>query len=461
MTARTLAALVLLAVAPAATARADYRDYVDSGQYLADVTAAAAPASAWLLARTDTIARQAELCRAAGYPLQGATLTPAATDTGSGATIARAAARGRAAQRGVAVARGRAVPRGVMAASAATPYGAVTIRFDRSSALARAKVVVRAVAPASASAKGRVLTLPVARGTVEAMAAKVWSAGAVRFVRGARAVTFKDIRLEVSAGRGRLVGGVGARRMTVLRFTVPKDAQMRAGLASARAAPATLTTAAAKALGARVRAGRVGTLALRADLRRLAPQVSGQSTTTAPAPAGAAPSSSGAAPTPGEPGLTVVPASPGTCAATPAHPALVLDLDETALSNYIDTWGDPDGGDAGQAGPAMFGQSTAMAPILDLYGKARARGVAVFFITARPGIIELATRDNLERVGYGAYEGLSFKNDLAATKDAYKSAQRAAVEARGYRIILNVGDQQTDLDGGHAERAFKLPNPFY
>lgn len=87
--------------------------------------------------------------------------------------------------------------------------------------------------------------------------------------------------------------------------------------------------------------------------------------------------------------------------------------------------------------------------------------MAVFFITARPGIIELATRDNLKRVGYSAYEGLSFKNDLAAAKDAYKSVERAAVEARGYRIILNVGDQQTDLDGGHAERAFKLPNPFY
>jgi hypothetical protein len=27
--------------------------------------------------------------------------------------------------------------------------------------------------------------------------------------------------------------------------------------------------------------------------------------------------------------------------------------------------------------------------------------------------------------------------------------------------VVNMGDQESDLDGGHADRAFKLPNPFY
>ena len=31
----------------------------------------------------------------------------------------------------------------------------------------------------------------------------------------------------------------------------------------------------------------------------------------------------------------------------------------------------------------------------------------------------------------------------------------------GYRIIANVGDQESDLTGGGADRSFKLPNPFY
>ena len=43
----------------------------------------------------------------------------------------------------------------------------------------------------------------------------------------------------------------------------------------------------------------------------------------------------------------------------------------------------------------------------------------------------------------------------------YKSGERAKIEQRGYRIIANVGDQESDLQGGHADRAFKLPNPFY
>jgi hypothetical protein len=43
----------------------------------------------------------------------------------------------------------------------------------------------------------------------------------------------------------------------------------------------------------------------------------------------------------------------------------------------------------------------------------------------------------------------------------YKSSARAAIEQQGYRIIANVGDQYSDLAGGHADVAYKLANPFY
>jgi HAD superfamily, subfamily IIIB (Acid phosphatase) len=43
----------------------------------------------------------------------------------------------------------------------------------------------------------------------------------------------------------------------------------------------------------------------------------------------------------------------------------------------------------------------------------------------------------------------------------YKSGARRDIESQGYRIIANVGDQYSDLAGGHAQRAFKLANPFY
>jgi hypothetical protein len=43
----------------------------------------------------------------------------------------------------------------------------------------------------------------------------------------------------------------------------------------------------------------------------------------------------------------------------------------------------------------------------------------------------------------------------------FKAPERGKIEAQGYNIIANVGDQPSDLSGGHAERAFQLPNPFY
>lgn len=43
----------------------------------------------------------------------------------------------------------------------------------------------------------------------------------------------------------------------------------------------------------------------------------------------------------------------------------------------------------------------------------------------------------------------------------YKSGARAKLEKHGFKLIVNVGDQESDLAGGHADRAFKLPNPFY
>lgn len=43
----------------------------------------------------------------------------------------------------------------------------------------------------------------------------------------------------------------------------------------------------------------------------------------------------------------------------------------------------------------------------------------------------------------------------------YKTSKRIDIENRGYTIIASVGDQKSDLAGGHAEMTFKIPNPFY
>jgi HAD superfamily, subfamily IIIB (Acid phosphatase) len=142
------------------------------------------------------------------------------------------------------------------------------------------------------------------------------------------------------------------------------------------------------------------------------------------------------------------------------RPAIVLDIDETSLSNYAGL----DASDftaGGLAATVAGGQGTAIAATLALYRAARRARVAVFFITGRPAALAAVTRINLRRAGYRqGWQGLKQKPGGAGV-EAFKAGARAVLERRGYDILVNVGDQESDLDGGHADAAFKLPDPFY
>jgi predicted secreted acid phosphatase len=162
-------------------------------------------------------------------------------------------------------------------------------------------------------------------------------------------------------------------------------------------------------------------------------------------------------------------------AKTASKPAIVLDIDETSLSNWpamaADDFGYFPGGtcDVLPKGPCgavaweMSARAAAIAPTLALVKAAQAQGVAVFFVTGRHESERAATARNLAQVGYANWSGLSLKPDAmhVMTASAYKAPVRADIEAQGYTIIANIGDQPSDLAGGHAERAFLLPNPFY
>ena len=143
----------------------------------------------------------------------------------------------------------------------------------------------------------------------------------------------------------------------------------------------------------------------------------------------------------------------------PRRPAIVLDVDETSLSNYA---GLASSGFAatGTTIDVVSGTGTPIAPTLRLFTSARRRHVAVFFVTGRPGALRGITERNLRAAGYAGWAGLSLSPGGVSTV-AYKSRERARIERRGYTIVANVGDQDSDLAGGHAQRAFKLPNPFY
>ena len=158
---------------------------------------------------------------------------------------------------------------------------------------------------------------------------------------------------------------------------------------------------------------------------------------------------------------------------TAKKPAIVLDIDETSLSNWpayrLNGWGRVVGGGCDlEQGPCglrawqALAKSQALAPTRELARRAHELGVAVFFISGRPPNLREATERNLREQGYDPTgvillpEGAHFKSAVD-----FKAPERRKIAEQGYTIILSLGDQESDLRGGFAERTFKLPNPVY
>lgn len=144
--------------------------------------------------------------------------------------------------------------------------------------------------------------------------------------------------------------------------------------------------------------------------------------------------------------------------------AIVLDIDETSLSNYQDMLTLDFGGTLADITRAENkGKDPAIKPTLELYQFAKAHNVAVFFITGRTEDARAATIKNLQAAGYTNWNGLILKSPNYHKKSAsvYKTEARKALAAQGYDIVLNIGDQNSDLVGGYADKTLKLPNPYY
>jgi hypothetical protein len=157
------------------------------------------------------------------------------------------------------------------------------------------------------------------------------------------------------------------------------------------------------------------------------------------------------------------------------RPALVLDIDETSLTNWPNLLADnfgfvADGScDLLPKGPCGFNQwvlkgaAKAIEPARKLFYAAKAKGIAVIFITGRVDSQRDITILNLDHAGFEGWTELRTRPDRddLPTVQEFKTAERIKVEAEGYTIIANVGDQHSDINGGHSGCGFKVPNPFY
>jgi acid phosphatase len=144
--------------------------------------------------------------------------------------------------------------------------------------------------------------------------------------------------------------------------------------------------------------------------------------------------------------------------------AVVLDIDETSLSNYqemlqqnylydakaFDAW-------------VNTAQAPAIPGTLRIDKEAKQLGVEVLFVTGRDEAERTATERNLRAQGY-EWKSLTMRapSEAKQTAEVFKSAARARIESQGYTIVLNVGDQWSDLKGKpEAEFSVKYPNPYY
>lgn len=147
-------------------------------------------------------------------------------------------------------------------------------------------------------------------------------------------------------------------------------------------------------------------------------------------------------------------------------PAIVLDVDETSLSNLQFEY------------KYDFGYNSVLwndwikksadppiKPTLELTKWAARKHIAIFFITGRRLLSVNLSSDptviNLKKAGYPDWKGIYFKSSRSMSTIDFKTSCRREISARGYTIIANIGDQYSDLAGGYAEGEFELPDPMY
>ncbi|KAA8540337.1 hypothetical protein F0562_024744 [Nyssa sinensis] len=146
----------------------------------------------------------------------------------------------------------------------------------------------------------------------------------------------------------------------------------------------------------------------------------------------------------------------------------VFDIDETTLSN-LPYYARPQVAFGAKAyNSTAFNEWVAEArapPIpgsLMLYNRLVSQGFKIVFLTGSGESVRQARITNLKKVGYHTWEKLILKknSESSTTSVVYKSRKRAELEAAGYRIIGNMGDQWSDLLGTNVgNRTFKVPDP--
>lgn len=149
--------------------------------------------------------------------------------------------------------------------------------------------------------------------------------------------------------------------------------------------------------------------------------------------------------------------------------AVVLDIDETSLNHYKAL---KDVGFPQEENHSIWDELVAktnaepIKPTLDFYLYCINKGIKVFFISARFATYLDTTKQALQNAGY-----IGFEDVFVLPKDVFryssedfknfKAERRSYIESLGYKVLISIGDQSSDLTGGYTLNTFQLPNYMY
>ncbi len=118
--------------------------------------------------------------------------------------------------------------------------------------------------------------------------------------------------------------------------------------------------------------------------------------------------------------------------------ALVLDIDNTSIASHY-AWPQP------------------VRPTLAVARYAVQHGMTVFFVTGRTQRDADSIRGVLSAAGYEFADACG-RRSLREGLVHGKQRCRAAIEAQGYRVALDIGNRRTDLRGSDIEKKILLPS---
>ena len=143
--------------------------------------------------------------------------------------------------------------------------------------------------------------------------------------------------------------------------------------------------------------------------------------------------------------------------------SIVIDIDDTMISlndtvkKYDDGWFD-----ASLEEIMIRTDYPAFQCTLDFINWCLTKNIRIFVLSSRRKKYEETTKKLLSNAGYENYTALILRDDDDhGTIQNYKISQRKALIDNGAHILINIGDQPSDLAGGYSDYEIKIPNPFY